>query len=322
MGIREISTKHQCGHVAVNINKSFSRLPLFSVHLIRIVKYPTIFSLVTPITMLYKKSSLAVLIKIVTYEVRYASTVGFADLNTLSRRILNWLINVFYWSAYEPRIFTAAQLRSNSVIEAISIYDNANSSMVSGILGPHPRPSVTTTEPYLFACVAPNIATERSDLHLPPIIRSFFPKYTRVNRLSITKSRVPKIPILRLSRVVHISKRTQPESIMGDVEKSLPAGVMIYISIEIEVCIARENRMALQINRRHKVDLHPKIIAQGAILGMPYSASLVTLYQILVQGFQQWRHQACWILRPVRASVPLWGEPPFRGGVSHLDAVG
>ncbi len=29
-----------------------------------------------------------------------------------------------------------------------------------------------------------------------------------------------------------------------------------------------------------------------------------------------------WILRPVRASVPLWREPPFRGGVSHLDAVG
>ena len=31
---------------------------------------------------------------------------------------------------------------------------------------------------------------------------------------------------------------------------------------------------------------------------------------------------AVWILRPVRASVPLWREPPFRGGVSHLDAVG
>jgi len=29
-----------------------------------------------------------------------------------------------------------------------------------------------------------------------------------------------------------------------------------------------------------------------------------------------------WILRPVRAGVPLWREPPFRGGVSHLDAVG
>ena len=29
-----------------------------------------------------------------------------------------------------------------------------------------------------------------------------------------------------------------------------------------------------------------------------------------------------WILRPVRATVPLWREPPCRGGVSHHDAAG
>jgi hypothetical protein len=29
-----------------------------------------------------------------------------------------------------------------------------------------------------------------------------------------------------------------------------------------------------------------------------------------------------WILRSLRASVPLSGEPPFRGWVSHHDAVG
>ena len=29
-----------------------------------------------------------------------------------------------------------------------------------------------------------------------------------------------------------------------------------------------------------------------------------------------------WILRPVRATIPLWREPPCRGGVSHHDAAG
>lgn len=31
---------------------------------------------------------------------------------------------------------------------------------------------------------------------------------------------------------------------------------------------------------------------------------------------------ACWILRCVRASVPLLGEPVFRWGVSHRDVAG
>lgn len=33
-------------------------------------------------------------------------------------------------------------------------------------------------------------------------------------------------------------------------------------------------------------------------------------------------YTGCWILRSVRAIVPLAGEPLFRGGVSRGDAVG